>query len=385
MAERPGDSPEDPYRGMFEHALWGIFQTTAEGRYIRVNPALARLYGYDSPEALLTALTDIGRQVYVDVERRAEFVRLMDQNDSLSGFESQVRRRDGSVIWISESCRAVRRSDGALLYYEGTAIDVTSRRESEAELRWARQQAEQANKAKSAFLATMSHELRTPLNAIMGFSEILQQQLFGALGDPRYVEFATDIFNSGKHLLNIIGDILDLAKVDAGQMQLNEEEIDIAALMQSAKRLIAEDARKHAVPVDVRLPDEALTVWADPTRLRQILLNLLSNAVKFTPNGAEVVLSCARQADGAVVFEVADRGIGMSAEDIERAMQPFQQIDNSLARRYEGAGLGLPLTKSLADLHGAAFEIESAPAMGTKATIRLPAWRAEPGGDNPRS
>jgi PAS domain S-box-containing protein len=373
----PSGDDQDPYRGMFEHALWGIFQTTPDGRYLKVNPALARLYGYEGPQALLESLTDIGRQVYVDPDRRAEFVRLMDENDSLSGFESEVYRRDGSTIWICESCRAVRDPQGRLLYYEGTAEDVTRRRHAETELRWAREQAEIANKAKSAFLANMSHELRTPLNAVMGFSELMREELFGPLGDPRYVEFATDIFNSGQHLLGIIGDILDLAKVDAGQMELNEEDVEIGGLMRSAERLVTEDARRHNVPVEVRPPAEALTVWADPTRLRQILVNLLSNAIKFTATGAPVVLDCACEADGAVAFRVADRGIGMRPAEIERALQPFQQVDNSLSRRYDGVGLGLPLTKSLAELHGAGFEIESAPGEGTIVTVRLPPWRTD--------
>lgn len=365
---------EFPYRGIFEHALWGIFQTTADGRYLRANPALARIYGYESAAALLRTLTNISGQLYVNPDRRDEFVRLMRENGSLSGFESMVYRRDGSVIWISESCREVRNDDGELLYYEGTVEDITARKHSEADLLAAREQAEQSSQAKSIFLANMSHELRTPLNAVLGFSEILAQELFGPLGDARYKEFAQDIYRSGKHLLDIIGDILDLTKVEAGQLNLEDEDVDVTDLMRNCERLIVEQARTGGVHLVVRPPPAPVAVRGDPTRLRQILLNLLSNAVKFTPNGKSVILSARRHPTG-LLFEVADEGIGMTADEVLRAMQPFQQIDNSFSRRYEGTGLGLPLTKSLAELHGGDLEIESVPRAGTTAIVRLPDWR----------
>jgi PAS domain S-box-containing protein len=224
---------------MFERAPKGIFQTTPDGHYIRANRALAEIYGYESLGAMLETLTDIGRQLYVDPGRRAEFVRLMRERGVLFGFESEVHRRDLSVIWISESSREVRSARGDLIYYEGTVEDVTERKRGEIELRLAREAAERSNQAKSVFLANMSHELRTPLNAILGFAEILERELFGPLGDPRYVEFAADIHRSGRHLLEIISDILDLAKVEAGEMGLEEREVDVAELMRGAARLIA--------------------------------------------------------------------------------------------------------------------------------------------------
>ena len=352
----------------------GIFQTTPSGNYIRANPALARIYGYDTPAQMLEELTDIGRQLYVDPNRRSEFVRLMYEKGELSGFEAEIYRRDGSVIWISENCREVRSTHGELVYYEGTVEDITVRKQAEAELRMARMQAEQSNKAKSAFLANMSHELRTPLNAIMGFSELLTQELFGPLGDPRYSEFAADIFRSGKHLLAIIGDILDLAKVEAGQLTLDVRETDIVSLVHNSTRLVSETARHRDINLKVQVPDGVIMAMADPTRLRQILLNLLSNAIKFTPEGKTVSLSCGREGD-TLYLRVADTGIGMNAEDLVKVMQPFHQVDNSFSRRYEGAGLGLPLTQSLVDLHDATMTIESQIGKGTTVTMRLPKER----------
>jgi signal transduction histidine kinase len=224
------------------------------------------------------------------------------------------------------------------------------------------------------FLANMSHELRTPLNAILGFSEILEQQLFGPLGDPRYVEFAGDIHRSGRHLLAIIADILDLAKVEAGQLGLDETEVDVGELMRSAERLVTEAAHNRDVKLEVTRPAGRATVLGDPTRLRQILLNLLSNAIKFTPKGNAVAFSCGREAGGCYL-RVADTGIGMTEDELSSAMQPFHQVDNSFSRHHEGTGLGLPLTQSLTALHGGRLEIASRPGAGTTVTVYLPVER----------
>jgi PAS domain S-box-containing protein len=359
---------------MFEHALWGIFQTTLDGKYIRANAALAQIYGYESPAELMSGLTDIGRQLYVDPARRGEFVGLMQKNGELSGFESEIYRGDGSVIWISESCREVRDAEGIFVCYEGTVENITERKQIEAELHAAREIAEQSNKAKSVFLANMSHELRTPLNAILGFSELMMQELFGPMGDPHYVEFAGDIFRSGRHLLDIIGNILDLAKVETGQLSLDERDVDIVDLIRGSERLVAETARLRDIALRLDVPAGVVSVLVDPTRLRQILLNLLSNAVKFTPEGKGVVLSCGREGDR-LYLRVADTGIGIKPDDLDRVMQPFHQVDNSFSRRYEGTGLGLPLTQSLVDLHGATMTIESVPEDGTTVTVMLPPER----------
>ncbi|MEN6544021.1 ATP-binding protein [Parvibaculum sp.] len=375
-AHVPADmtSPE-VYRGMFEHAIWGIFQTTPDGHYLAANPALARIYGYASPACMLDALTDIGRQLYVDPHRRDEFVRLMRDTGTVSGFESQVYRRDGQVIWISECCREVRSAAGALLYYEGTVEDITIRKNAERDLQKAKEQAEAANRAKSAFLANMSHELRTPLNAILGFAQILRDGILGPIGEPKYQEYAGDIYRSGKHLLDVINDILDLTKIEGGHLKLDEQDVDVGNVFAACERLVAESAKDAGVDLKVVSPAVPVTLFVDPTRLTQILLNLLSNAIKFTPEGRSVKLSMSFASSGDFLMAVEDTGIGMTADEMVQALQPFQQIDNSLARRYEGTGLGLTLTKLLAELHGGALKLESEPGRGTKVTVSLPGKR----------
>lgn len=363
------------YRSMFENAIWGIFQTTEEGQYLTANPALARIYGYASPAEMLAALTDISRQLYVDPTRRCEFVRLMKEQGFVSGFESEVYRRDGTIIWISESCREVRATTGQFLYYEGTVEEITDRKQVEAALSMAKEQAEAANKAKSAFLANMSHELRTPLNAVLGFTEILRDELFGPLGDPRYREYVVDINASGRHLLNVINAILDLTKIEAGHGELEEEEIDIGEVMAICARLVGDTSRSRGIDFQLSPPAERALVRADPTRLKQILLNLLSNALKFTQEGGLVTLSAKRNDEGGYLILVSDTGIGMSPADLVKVLQPFEQVDTSLSRRYEGTGLGLTLTKSLVELHDGTLILDSAPGRGTTVTVCLPAWR----------
>ncbi len=251
-----------------------------------------------------------------------------------------------------------------------------------AELTRARDEAERANRVRGEFLANMSHELRTPLNAIIGFSDLLANELFGPLADARYREFVLDIQTSGKHLLEIIGNILDLTKVDVGKLSLDEKEVDLAEILQLSGRVMLEMAQAAGVRLEIKPPESPLTLIADSTRLKQILLNLLSNAIKFTPSGGEVVLSC-EVADDAVILRVADTGIGLTSAEVTQALERFRQVDNSFARRHEGTGLGLPLTKSLAELHGGSLEIQSTPGKGTVVIVRLPRWRIRSGGVEP--
>lgn len=368
---RKANEDGDLYRGMFENAIWGIFQTTADGHYLAANPALAGIYGYASRDAMLDALTDIGRQLYVDPRRRDDFICMMRKDGSVSAFESQVYRLDGEVIWISESGREVRNAAGAFLYFEGTVEDITVRKTAERELQEAKELAEAASRAKSAFLANMSHELRTPLNAILGFSEILHDELLGPLGDARYGEYAGDILNSGKQLLAVINDILDLTKIEAGHLTLDVQPVDVLAMLAACERYFVDAVQEAGIRLLIAGPPEEVTITADPARLRQILTNLISNAVKFTSTGSVTIEAGFSSADE-FVFAVTDTGIGMSEEDMAKALLPFQQVDTSFARRYEGTGLGLTLTKSLVEMHGGTLALESVIGQGTRVTVRLP-------------
>ncbi|HZB89978.1 MAG TPA: ATP-binding protein [Stellaceae bacterium] len=285
-----------------------------------------------------------------------------------------LRAADGSERFWSVSGTPVEDETGRFLGFRGTASDITRDVLAQRGLRQAKEQAETANRAKSEFLANMSHELRTPLNAILGFAEIIRDRLLGPIPD-RYAEYAQDIHSSGSHLLGIINDILDLSKVEAGRVELVEEIVDLQGIVRSVVLLLRERVATAELTLKAELPDTLLLLRGDERKLKQVLMNLLSNAVKFTPAGGEIEVRV--RVDGArgAVIEVADNGIGIAPEDIERALSPFGQVDSRLSRRYEGTGLGLPLARALAELHGGSLALESVPGRGTTVTVLLPADR----------
>ncbi|MCX7932613.1 MAG: PAS-domain containing protein [Rhodovarius sp.] len=249
-----------------------------------------------------------------------------------------------------------------------TYTDVTEQQEAQAAEARARAAAEAASRAKSSFLATMSHELRTPLTAVIGFAEALERMPDA----PRRREYLAAIREAGQHLLDLINDILDVARAEQGALVVRRERVNTAAVMEEALRLIAAQAEARGVQLALDLPPGLPDIEGDAIRLRQILLNLLSNAVKFTPAGGAVLLSATVLADGGVRLQVTDTGLGMAAEDIPRAFEPFQQLDTGHARRFEGSGIGLPLSRALAEAQGGSLTLESAPGRGTTATLAFP-------------
>lgn len=267
--------------------------------------------------------------------------------------------------------------------------DVTAQQRSEQALRVAKEEAEMANRAKSEFLANTSHELRTPLNAIIGFSDILMGELFGPLGSPKYLEYSRDINESGEHLLSIINDLLDLAKVESGNFELAEERFLLSEVASSTMRLTRERASEGRVRMVMEMDPQVDLVQADQRAIKQILLNLLTNAIKFTPEGGQITIGTGRSrgADSGeewIEMSVADTGIGMEEDDIPFALTPFAQLEGSFTRRFEGTGLGLPLARHLCELHGGALAIQSIPGKGTTVTVQLPGDRLIGSSDDAR-
>lgn len=242
------------------------------------------------------------------------------------------------------------------------------------ELQEALSAAAAASDAKSQFLAAMSHELRTPLNAILGFSEILSTELFGPLGDARYREYVQNIGTSGAHLLKLINDILDLSRLDIGRIALKDEEFRLDELIAGEMRLLEGQARDSGIELVARIEDGKTVLRIDALRIRQVMTHVLGNAIKFTAAGGRIEIRVWRAADG-VTIAVSDTGIGIAADDIPKAFEPFRQLDGRLSRQFEGAGLGLPLARRLVEMHGGRLMLVSAPNVGTTATIHLPAER----------
>ena len=286
----------------------------------------------------------------------------------------RVRLPDGGVRYWRTSGAPAFDEQGELIGWRGSGSDATGAREAEAALLAAKDAAEAASRAKSYFLANMSHELRTPLNAVIGFAELLQSEVAGSVSDKQQ-EYLGDIEKSGRHLLTLITDMLDLAKFEARGILLEEAELRLADAIEQARRMMAPAAEKAGVRLNAEADPSVGPALADPRRIQQILINLLSNAIKFTRPGGKVTLRLRREADGGATLSVADEGIGMTADQLRRAGEPFWQADTGLSRSYEGSGLGLAIVKRLAAAHGATFELESRPDEGATASLRLPAER----------
>jgi len=253
--------------------------------------------------------------------------------------------------------------------------DITELKAREAQLLGMRDAALRADQAKTRFLATMSHELRTPLNAILGFADVMRQEMFGQVGSPRYRQYLDDIHSAGKYLLGVISDVLDTARIQSGDMRLGDEPIEIGPIIRDCLGMVHERARIGGVAIGAEYAVDLPRFRADPVRLKQILTNLLTNAVKFTPSGGRVAVRADLDADGRLAISVKDTGIGMSVDEIQVALTPFGQIANPMTRTQDGTGLGLPLAKTLAELHGGVLDIASKPGGGTAVTVILPARR----------
>ncbi len=293
------------------------------------------------------------------VHVRTDITRLKQHEQALRESEERLR---GMLRELEESHAQLERQ----------SIQLTRLADRAAEQQ---QTAEAASVAKSQFLANISHELRTPLNAILGFSEIMKSEMFGQLGSPQYRGYAADIHDSGSHLLTVINDILDLSKIEAGKFELNEEDCDVARLVRDAVRFVAERADSAGLGLQQRLAPVLPAVRADGRLIKQILLNLLSNAIKFSPAGGMVTVVAEIDREASLSLTVADTGIGIAADQLERVLQPFTQVENTLTRTHAGTGLGLPLCKSLIELHGGRLALQSTVGRGTAVTITLPKER----------
>ncbi|HEV3341039.1 MAG TPA: ATP-binding protein, partial [Pirellulales bacterium] len=361
---------EEKYRSIFENAIEGIFQTSPDGCYLSCNPALARLYGYESPQELTDSIRDIARQLYVDEGERERFAGLLEKSDVVTGFEARIRRQDGTIRWISENARAIRDSRGRLLYYEGTVEDITERKLS-ADLQREKEAAEVANRAKSEFLANLSHEIRTPLNGVIGMLHLLA----GTDLDERQQRYAQLARSSADALLDQINDVLDFAKIEAGKLELDPRPCNFRDLVEDTVEVFAQRADSKGIGLACRIDAEVPAVLiADAHRIRQILINLLGNAIKFTAHGEVVVhaiLEAQTLQSATVRLCVTDTGIGIPAEHLGRLFKAFSQADAATTRKYGGTGLGLAISGRLATLMGGEAGVESQVGDGSCFWCRL--------------
>jgi PAS domain S-box-containing protein len=356
---------EEKYRSIFENAVMGIFQTTSSGKYLSANEALARTYGYGSIDELKASVTDISRQLYVEDQRREDFIREMAAHGAVTGFESRIYRKDGKIRWISENAREVRDAKGELSYYEGTIEDITDRKQAEAAQQAAKEAAEAASQAKSEFLANMSHEIRTPLNGIVGMVELL----LGTRLTEQQARYAQLLRTSASSLTSLISDILDFSKIEAGKLELESLDFELPAMVEDMLEILSRKAHEKGVHLGCHFAANVpLAVAGDADRLRQVLLNLINNAIKFTQHGQVTVrVTCQEQTDQEWLlrFAVTDTGIGIPPSRRDRLFKSFSQVDASTTRKYGGTGLGLAIAKQLAELMGGEIGVDSELGQGS--------------------
>ncbi len=366
---------EEKYRGIFENAVEGIFQTSIDGKYLNANPALAQIYGYDSPEQLMEQIGNIGRDLYVNPDSRRQFQELIAFDGRVRDLESQVYRRDGQIIWITENARVINDADGKPIAYEGTVEDITERMTSDR-LRQEKELAEAANYAKSTFLAKMSHEIRTPLNGVIGMLDLLT----GTALDARQERYARIARSSADALLSQINDILDFSKIEAGKLELDSVPFDLRLLVEDVTEMFVLRAESEGVELSCHvLPDVPANVQGDPERVRQVIINLVNNAIKFTAEGevmirAELVAHTNddRECIATVKISVRDTGIGMTPEQQQRLFTAFSQADSSISRKYGGTGLGLSICRQLVELMGGRIGVDSQAGKGSTFWCEIP-------------
>jgi PAS domain S-box-containing protein len=362
---------ESTLRQMVIESLPGIFFLfSAQGRFVMWNRNLEAVMGMTTEEIARSAPTD-----YFEGDDR----RLVEE--SIARVFAEGRASVEAVLVSKDRQRIPFHFSGVRFALDGepcvvgTGFDISERRAAELAISHARDQALSASRTKSDFLANMSHELRTPLNAIIGFSDLMQSESFGPLGNPKYKGYARDINRSGAHLLELINDILDVSVIEAGKLELLESEQDIRKIVESVVPLIAAKAEANEISISVHMPDRLPLLRADSRRVKQILLNLLSNAVKFSPKGGTVLVKVAHDDGRGVSIAVSDNGVGMSKDEIRLAMTPFGRTKQAFIREIEGTGLGLPLCSSLIAAHGGTMGIESMPGSGTTVTVHFPPER----------
>ncbi|WP_455272664.1 ATP-binding protein [Rhizobium herbae] len=358
---------------ILETATDGVVVVGAEGEIRSVNRSASALFNYDDGEIRGKPFA----MLFAHESQKA----VLDYLAGLSGHgvasvlndgrEVIGREASGGFIPLFMTMGRLSSSNG----FCAVIRDITQWKRTEEELRNAKRAAETANAHKSDFLARVSHEIRTPLNAIIGFSDMMASEHFGPIGNPRYVEYAGDIGRSGRHVLDIVNDLLDISKIEAGEMDLEFTAVEINDAVSEAVSLVQPQANSQRVIIRTSLSGSVPNVVADNRSIKQIALNILSNAIRFTPSGGQIVVSTAYEANGSVILRIRDTGVGMTRTELEQAMKPFRQVTTGARKRGDGTGLGLPLTKAMAEANRAHFSINSAPNEGTLVEISFPSQR----------
>jgi len=405
---------EKKYRDIFENASEGVFQTSADGKFISANPSLARMLGYDSPADLMRRVSMIADQVYFDSREREVLLDALRCDGAVTGFKARFIRRDNQTIWVLINARAVKRDDGGVLYIEGATVDITARERAErrleilnrhlkravqdrtkrlaekaAELEEANERLTELDELKSSFLSTVSHDLRTPLTSVLGFAKLINRDFSKSFmpfseGNEalekrgrRIVENLTIIESEGERLTRLINDFLDLSKIESGKAEWRDRDVDVSVIIDQAAKAVSGDfAGKPSVSFGKTVAANLPTLHVDPDRLTQVLVNLLGNAIKFTEFG-RVEVRALVQADERLHLEVSDTGAGIPADSLENIFDKFQQAGtgDTTSDKPKGTGLGLAICKHIVEHYRGTIRAESVLGKGSLFLIDLPVPR----------
>lgn len=368
---------EKKYRAIWENSASGIYQVTNNGQLLSANPSMARIFGYENSDFMLREVKNAHSELYVSPNERLRILKNIDPRGVQEIFEFQSYRRDGKKIWVQESIRPVMDEHGELLYFEGSIEDITKRKDAEIQLQEAKRESDMANRAKSEFLANMSHELRTPLNSIIGFSEIIRNQVFGPIEPQSYWEYARDIHESGRHLLSIINQILDISKIDAGDRELKESRIDMKKLVQGTVALLTPKIKEAGLNITEPNLSQMPVIIGEEVAIRQVLTNIISNSIKFTQPGGRISVAGEMDENNNFRLLITDTGIGLDQSEIKQVTSKFGVTDGRFSKSTSGIGLGLSLVQSLMQLHGGGVEIFSQKGIGTTVVLTFPSSRIQ--------
>jgi PAS domain S-box-containing protein len=411
-AQKERTKAQEQYRILFESAVEGIFQSTPSGRIVNANPAMARLFGYETPEELLAAVTNITYQLYVRSDTREDLLSAVRTTGTVSGFETEFFRKDGSCIWISINCRGVLDKEGNLELIEGFAMDITERKRAEADLAEMNRQLErlvtertldlehkalelemanlrlkEMDQLKTTFLSSVSHELRTPLTSVLGFAKLIHRdfcktflpisnlnETAGKMGDRICCNLDIIVYE-GERLTRLVNDFLDLTRIEAGRMTWNDQTVNPSEILEHAAKAVSS---LYAMNPDLKLkmavPDNLPTMTIDPDRLTQVVINLLNNAAKFTPKGSVTLRAEPDKTGTTLKFQVEDTGVGIPTKDIHNIFTKFHQVkgQKTMDLGTRGSGLGLSISKQIVEHYGGKISVESKVGQGSTFLVILP-------------
>ncbi|MGH1378409.1 MAG: PAS domain-containing sensor histidine kinase [Alphaproteobacteria bacterium] len=375
ILQRERDDAISLLASIFEVSEVGIIVSDENGNIVRLNDSFVRTYGWSKDEIIGEPFTTLVTED--EKERtRANHKKFISVGVRSTG-ESKILRKDGGVANVLFTSATLKLSQNRKFLIT-TMMDITLRKQMEQSLRFAKDQADTANHAKSTFLANMSHELRTPLNAIIGFSELMKNETFGPVGNDKYKEYLGDIHMSAEHLLDIINEVLDMSKIEAGRIDLVEDDFDVHDMIISVSRMLSSRTFSSNMEIVRNISDDVLVVNADYRLIRQVVINLMSNAIKFSPQGSQIRVATKLVNDGDLEISIEDDGDGIAEEKIDTALEPFGQVNDTPDKRVvgqQGTGLGLPLAKAMVELHGGTFQLESEFGVGTVVKFTIPSVR----------